>query len=259
MQLTPAPDGTGWFLRLRTRRTPRLRLYCFPHAGGGVASFVSWSQWLPDGVELRLVQYPGRERRLREPPLTRMAPLVSALADALAADGDDGPFAFFGYSLGGLVGFELGRELAMRSSRGPVHLFVAASPAPHLHDRPRPIHQLADDQFKEELIRLQGTPREVLANDELMELVMPGLRADFEIVDRFEYVKRPPLACSVTAFGGTNDPEVSREQLEGWRQHTGRAFVLRMYPGGHFFFESARVAALRDLAADLEILLGSSV
>jgi medium-chain acyl-[acyl-carrier-protein] hydrolase len=180
-----------------------------------------------------------------------MEPLVEALAAALPLAGV--PFAFFGHSMGALIAFELARELARRGRPGPLHLFVSGRRAPQVPDREEPLHRLPDPEFVVRLRELNGTPEEVLANGELMQLLLPLLRADFAVHETYEYRPGEPLAVPISALGGIADPEVRRDDLEAWRPETRGAFRLRMLPGDHFFLLSARrlvtEAVARDLAA----------
>ncbi|HEX2093650.1 MAG TPA: thioesterase domain-containing protein, partial [Longimicrobiaceae bacterium] len=175
-----------WVVRRPLNPHTRLRLFCFPYAGGGASIFRTWSQSLPPEVDVCPVQLPGRESRLREPPFDRLLPLVRTLADVLAPYMDL-PFALYGYSNGALMSFELARELRRRGMRGPVHLFVAACPAPHLPDKDPPIHALPDVELIREIRRLNGTPEEILQNEELMTLLIPLLRADSAIHETYVY------------------------------------------------------------------------
>ncbi len=243
-----------WIPRRHPNPKARLRLFCFPYAGGGASIYRTWQESLPLEVDVCPVQLPGRESRLREAPFDRLTPLVRALAEALRPHMDL-PFAFFGYSNGALIGFELARELRRRGARGPEHLFAAACPAPHLPDKDPPIHDLPDDQLIAEIGRLNGTPDEVLQNEQLMQLLIPLLRADAAIHETYVHLEEAPLDVPVTAVGGTDDPKADRTEMEAWRLHTRAEFDVRMMPGDHFFIHSSQALLLRDLARDLQGVL----
>jgi len=228
----------------------RLRLFCFPYAGAGASIFRTWSGGLPADVELCPVQYPGRGTRLTETPFTRLAPLVDALAQALRPLLDM-PFAFFGHSLGALVGFELARQLRKQSGVQPVRLFVSADRAPQLPSRHRPIHALPVPDFMAELRRLNGTPSKVLEEAELMEIMLPILRADIAVHETYEYSIEPPLGCIISSFGGLEDHRVTRDELEAWRGQTSESFSLRMFAGDHFFVNAAQPLLLQVLSQEL--------
>lgn len=240
----------SWFGAFKPNPKAQLRLFCFPYAGGGASIYRTWGQQLPPLVEMRPVQLPGRENRMSEPPFTRVEPLVEAVAEALLPCLDR-PFAFFGYSMGALVAFELARKLRAAVDLEPLQLFVAGRIAPHLVRREPPNYNLPDPELIEELRRLDGTPEEALEHPELMQLMLPLLRADFELVQTYTYADAAPLSCPVTAFGGAQDTEVSREELAGWAEHTTGAFSLRMFEGGHFFLHDAQEEILRIVSREL--------
>jgi medium-chain acyl-[acyl-carrier-protein] hydrolase len=216
----------------------------------GASIFRTWSDCLPADVEVCPVQFPGRETRFMETPFARLSPLVEALAQALDPLLDK-PFAFFGHSFGALVGFELARQLRRRFGVQPARLFVSAGRAPQIPPRGRPIHALPEEEFMAELRRLNGTPGKVLENAELMQSMLPILRADFAVYETYVYATEPPLDCFISGFGGLQDQKVSRGDLEAWRDQTSVSFSLRMFPGNHFFLNAIRPLLLQALYQDL--------
>ncbi len=247
----PPPLCTDAWVRFpQPNPLARLRLFCFPHAGGGASLYRLWPQGLPEEVEVCAVQLPGREGRMQEAPFTRMTPLVQTLLPALQPYLDK-PFALFGHSLGALICFQLARQLRRQVGLLPVHLFVAAWPAPHLPHLDQPLHQLPEAEFIRSLRRLQGTPELVLRNRDLLDIFLPLLRADFAVAETYTYAAEPPLACPITAFGGLQDRRVGRQPLEAWRQQTTAAFALRLFPGDHFFVQDNRPLLLEAIAGDL--------
>lgn len=244
-----------WIARREASPHARLRLFCFPYAGGGASIYRSWGRSLPPEVDVCPVQLPGRESRLSEPPFDRIGPLVEALAEALSPYLEL-PFAFYGYSNGALMSFELARELRRRGRRGPEHLFAAACPAPHLPERHPQIHDLPEEELIRELRELGGTPEEVLRNRELMTLFVPLVRADSAIHETYVHAEEAPLDAPITAIGGTDDPRAERWEVEAWAAHTRGGFRARFLPGDHFFIHGAQALHLRDLAHDLREVLG---
>jgi medium-chain acyl-[acyl-carrier-protein] hydrolase len=241
-----------WLAYREVNPRARLRLFCFPYAGGGASAYRGWAPALPFDVEVCPVQLPGRESRLREPAFNRPEPLIAALAEALQSHLDL-PFAFFGHSMGALLSFELARELRRRGGSLPLHLFVSGRRAPQVPVREEDIHDLPEPEFIAKLRELNGTPEEVLQHSELMRLLVPVLRADFAVNETYMFQPEEPFGMGISAFGGLADAEVNRADLVGWREQTRGAFRLRMLPGDHFFLHSARdlltEAVARDLAA----------
>ena len=205
---------------------------------------------MPAGVEVCPLQLPGRERRLPEKAFTRMEPLVEAIASAILPYLDK-PFAFFGHSMGGIIGFELARRLRGEYGLKPEQLFVSGRRAPQIPSTKPVTYNLPEDELIEELRRLNGTPKEVLEHPELLSLLLPVLRADFEVIQTYQYIEGPPLDCPISAFGGLEDADVGRDKLEGWREQTTAAFALRILPGDHFFLHSSRATLLRILSQEI--------
>lgn len=241
--------GKSWFARPRVNDAASVRLFCFPYAGGGATLFRTWPGDLPPFVEVFAAQLPGRGPRLSEPSFTRLTTMVEALAEAITPHLDR-PFAFFGHSMGAMISFELARLLRSERRPQPAHLFVSGRRAPQWPEDSRRTYDLPEPEFVEELRRLSGTPREVLEHPELMQLMIPLLRADFAVCQTYEYVPGPPLGCPLTVFGGLED-ETTREQLEPWREQTTSAFELRMLPGNHFFINEAQRQVLHIIGQQL--------
>src|SRR5262245_7864563 len=239
-----------WLAPVRPRPRSVVRLICFPFAGGGASVFRGWADGLPDSVEVCPVQLPGRESRFSEPAFTRLGPLIEALARSLPPHLDR-LFGFFGHSLGALVAFELARRLGRDGGPQPVQLFVSGCGAPQARTPERSVHTLQDAEFREELRHLNGTPSSVLDNDELMEVLLPTLRADFALCETYTFAPGPPLTCPVSALGGLGDDAVSRQDLDAWREQTTGPFRRYMLPGDHFFLLTAQPLLLRALARDL--------
>ena len=246
---TSAAAFDSWISFRKPGPKSRLRLFCFPSAGAGALIFRTWSDRLPADVDVCPVQLPGRGARLMERPFTRLSPLVEALAQGLAPLLDM-PFAFFGHSLGTLVSFELARRIRKQYGVHPVRLFVSAGHAPQIPYRDPSIDTLPDKEFLAELRRLNGTPSELLDHEELMEIMLPILRADFALYETYVYSIEPPLNCPISAFGGLQDRRVSDSDLEAWRAQTSVSFSLQMFPGDHFFLKQPLL--LRALSDELQ-------
>ena len=228
----------------------RVRLFCFPYSGAGASIFYAWTDILPTTIEVCPIQLPGRGTRLAEPPFDRLKPLVQSVAQGLLPCLDR-PFAFFGHSLGALVSFELTRYLRRHMGLSPVHLFVSAHSAPQISGRDSPIHALPESEFVEQLRCLNGMSEAVLKNAELMQLLLPILRADFSVCETYVYQVGEPLDCPISALGGLRDDHVSRESLDAWRVQTRATFTLRMFPGDHFFINTDRLLLLHTIAREL--------
>ena len=231
-----------------------LRLFCFPYAGRGASIFRTWNDHMPSEVEVYPVQIPGRESRRAEPPFVRLSPLVERLVDTLSPDFDV-PFAFFGHSMGALISFELARLLRKKRGPSPIQMFVSGHRAPQLPISHPPLHRLPESALLQELRQIKGTPEQVLENTELVQLLLPTVRADLAMCENYQYQPEDPLDCPIAAFGGLQDGMVSPDDLAAWHAQTRRPFTLNLFPGDHFFLHSARDFLLSTLFQKLLRLL----
>ncbi|MHC5594895.1 MAG: thioesterase II family protein [Nostoc sp.] len=246
----------SWVICPQPNPQANLRLFCFPYAGGSSAIFRTWPNNLPSNVEVCAVEYPGRGRQMKSEPLTRLEPLVEAIAPELISYLDK-PFAFFGHSMGGLVSFELTRLVRSQYSLTPFHLFISARRAPQVPFTKPLLHILSDPDLQSELRTLNGTPKAVLESMELMQMFLPILRADFAVLETYVYTQKQPLECPITVFGGLQDQEVSHEELQGWREQTIAAFSLHEFNGDHFFIHSDQQLLFKLISQELQMRKGS--
>ncbi len=237
-----------WLVWPHPRTKPALRLFCFSYAGGGATVFRPWMRQMASAIEVGAIQLPGREIRLRERPFIRLDSLVEALVPILQPWLDQ-PFAFFGHSLGALIGFELTRRLRQQNLPLPRMLIASAYSAPdQLHSlSKRPMHTLTDEDFVRELRRFNGTPEAVLANPEMLALVLPTLRADFELTETYVYRPDTPLDLPFAIFHGREDQVVASDELVGWAAHTTARCTFHAFDGDHFFIHSAQASVISTI------------
>lgn len=249
-----SPSDNNWFAYRKSNRSAGLRLFCFPYAGGSAITYRSWSDLLPQNIEVCPIELPGRGSRLREKPYQNIVALVHDLGSALRPHLDK-PYVCFGHSMGALIEFELARFFRRQKFSQPLLLFASGHTAPQAGCSHDPIYNLPDDQFKKELCKLDGTPEAVINNDELMELLLPMLRADFQMNETYAYKPEPPLAVPIVAYGGCEDSDVDRASLQAWQEQTTARFSLHMFEGGHFFLQTAQTKLLQTLAYELQKLI----
>ncbi|MGW5850533.1 thioesterase II family protein [Streptomyces sp. NPDC055254] len=255
----------AWLRRFDRTEGGGPRLICFPHAGGAASAYLQMSRALTPAVEVHAVQYPGRQDRRLEPPLTSIPALATALADTLVdelalapAGGPDGgpaderPYAFFGHSMGAAVAYETTRLLAARGARPPERLFLSARGAPT--PEPRPGDRLRGDA---ELIagirRLGGTGSGVLDDPEVLEIVLPALRGDYEALGAYSWQQGPPLDVPFTVLVGTADPVVPVDDARGWLGHSTRPGEFLTFEGGHFYLDGHLPAVTGAIRSALRV------
>ncbi|MFC5665021.1 thioesterase II family protein [Kitasatospora misakiensis] len=251
----PLPGAAArWFRRPHRVAEPRLRLVCFPHAGGSPAAYRTWHRHLPEDVEVLAVCYPGRQDRIGEPFPATLAELADEITAALAPLRDV-PLALFGHSMGALVAHEVTLRLAgERDAPPPVRLFVSGSPAPQLVDHAALCS--APDEELLSLVRALGSDSaDALEIPALRELLMPGIRADFHLLAHYRPTTCPPTSCQaavpVTACTGDRDPACTVEATRAWSATTTAAFELHVFPGGHFYLEPLEAELLGRIAGHL--------
>lgn len=238
------PSGT-WVSCPRPDPSAPWRLWCLPHAGGSTSAWAPWSAGLAGTAEVAALRPPGRESRLREKPATEWQPLVAGLLAAMEPHLGR-RYALAGHSLGGILAFELARAARARGLPEPEALIVTGARAPGSPRREPEIAGLPDREFLAEFGgRYQGIPPAVLAEPELVALLLPVMRADMAIFEGYRHEPGPPLRTRLLALGGEDDPHVTREELLGWRQHTAEAFEGELLPGGHFFLQQGGTAMRR--------------
>lgn len=229
---------TRWLASLQAASAaPRLRLVCFPFAGGGPAVYRQWPRLLPREVEILSAHLPGREGRIADAleidPDVVAAELVSAIACLAPA-----PTLFFGHSLGALLAYEVAFRLSRAGSvHTPRRVVLSGCAPPHAgrHRDEGPAWELPDDLFVGRLRELEGTPEEVLASRELLELYLPVLRSDFHLSHNAKMALQPGLAVDVHVLGGVNDIEATGEDLRQWKAYLGGEPPMTLFAGGHFF------------------------
>jgi surfactin synthase thioesterase subunit len=230
------------------------RLFCFTHAGGGPAFFRPWCKVFAPEIDVRPIQLPGREARLDESPYRNMRDLLDPLCAALEPYLDR-PYALFGHSMGALVAYEVARRFTDGSGPAPSCLVVSGRRGPRIPSNRRIIFGLADDEFLAEVVRLGGMPQEILEQPDLVELLLPVLRADYELSETYQPLPGGRLTCAVAAYMGSADPEVEHSGLRGWRQETTGEFTLRVFPGDHFYLKGERPDVLRAIRHDLRVAM----
>lgn len=237
----------NWIKNFGAYAATNVNLICFHHSGGSSNYYRGWRTELPDQIGLYGVQLPGRDERFSEPLIDDFQTLVTAFLPELDAVCSR-PFAFFGHSLGAGLAFELTRELRRLGLALPTHLFISGRECPQHPDAP--IYNLSESAFIDKLITFGGLPVEVIENKELLELVLPILRADCTLSDHIPYHPEPPLDLPITGIFGL-DEGLSKQQQDGWAEHSTKGFSKRYFSGGHFFIKEHQSEILSMVSSAL--------
>ncbi len=239
-----------WIVIPQPRASAKIILLCFPFAGGSSNSFRPWVPLMPPAVELRAVELPGHGTRLSEPLAQDIKELIEPIARGILPTLDK-PFAIFGHSMGALLGFEVALFLQQQFNKVAEHVFLSGHGAPGSPRHEPKIHHLPKPQFIAKIKEYNGTPQEVLEHEELMELMIPILKADFRICEMYQHYSNNKLMAPITAMGGINDPSTFREDLEAWKNFTTGDFKVRLFPGDHFYLLQQKVNLLKAILTDI--------
>ncbi|WUI01398.1 alpha/beta fold hydrolase [Spirillospora sp. NBC_00431] len=251
--MTKLDDETGrWLRRLGPPLEDRPRLICFPHAGGSANYFTPLATELGGSVEVLGVQYPGRQDRHTERLIDNLLDLADMIDAALRRMGDssDRRPALFGHSMGAIVAFEVARRMADTAVGPPVSLMVSGRRAPSIH-RDDNVHRRSDTALVAEIEKLSGTSTGLLADEEVRQMVLPAIRADYKATETYRFRPGPILRTSISAFIGDSDPRVSIDEVEAWAEHTAAAFQCRVFPGGHFYLNEQCSAVAKAISEAL--------
>jgi len=228
---------------LKSGQEALTRLICFSYAGSNAAMYLPWQAQLGSGIEVCAVQlsprYGSGDAHSSFPVLIRdIAQAIQPLLDR--------PYALFGHSLGALVAFELSRFIKLMHLPAPSRLIVSGCDAPmHKSDAKR-VHDLPQEDFITELRQKKGTPEAVLNTPDLLALLLPAVRADFALVEAYQYRANIRLDTPIDVFAGQED-EVSAESLAPWLAETSASGAVHWFAGGHFFINSETDAVIERL------------
>lgn len=231
------PLGGRWLIRRKHSPEARLRLFCFPYAGGNAQIYHDWCELLPATIEVIAIEAPGKGCRLMETPCRSLDALCDGVMAAMATLQPSLPFAFFGHSNGAVIAFELARRMGEQGLPLPEQLLLSASPAPWFERTAQPYSAMSDSEFKAALRNFNATPDRFLDDDSIFNLLLPGLRADFSLAEGYHYRGLQPLPVSTHVYYGEFD-EVTEPQLRAWQAHIQSPLSYEAIPGGHFFIHS---------------------
>lgn len=238
----------NWFVCPQPRPSAAAQLFCLPYAGAGASAYHRWLTAIGPELEVAAVQLPGRENRIIEDPGFSIAELAAAITGRA-----DRPYALYGHSLGGRYAFEVVRHLHSIGGRLPVTLYVGACRAPHLRvSGPFDgLSKLDDDELLRRVTEGGGLSEAVLAEPELVELLLPVLRADFQKLDDYVFVEGAPIPVPIVAFAGRDDKAVPLADILAWDRHAGSGLTVHEVDGDHFFLQRERTEVLDLLPGDL--------
>jgi surfactin synthase thioesterase subunit len=227
-----------------------LRLLCFPHAGGSASFYQPLAAALGGSAQVLAVQYPGRQDRRNEPSLVRIGELAESVVDALTpwSAWSDRPLAFFGHSMGAVIAYEVARIMEQQTDATLLGLVASGRRAPSVHVEEN-LHRQSDAGLLTELRQMSGTAASLLHDEEVVRMILPPLRADYEAIETYRHQPGHELRSPLAALIGKEDGKAPLEHVREWESHTSGHFELHQFPGGHFYLNEqwdAIADTLRD-------------
>jgi medium-chain acyl-[acyl-carrier-protein] hydrolase len=235
-----------WFPFEQNRDTQKKnRVFCFHYAGGSSAVFKHWAMSRL-AVEFIPVELPGRGARISESCPENFDCFIEELLANLLAVIDSRPFYFFGHSMGAVIAFEAAYQLRNKYGIQPEKLIVAGRHAPH-HPDPSPFKSYMNDEaLIQELRRLDGTPREILEDREILRFLLPIIRSDYKLHENYRY-RGEKLNIPIIAHAGKDDHEANAAVMQHWNEVTDGTFAIKEFDGNHFFVRDLGEVYLSEL------------
>ena len=239
----------AWLTPINQLRTPSKQLFCFPYAGGGASIFRPWKNYLGPEIGAYAIQLPGRESRFTEEPISDLITIAKASADAIS-EICSRPFAIFGHSLGAAIAYEVTAELEARGLK-PAQLFISGRQSPNRKPLRAPISHLSDAEFIEQLKSYNTTPREIFENREILELLLPMLKADFSMAENYQHQIGSKVNAPITALASKGDIWLSPESISDWSKKTFGPFSSHWFEGGHLYLNQETEALVKYIQEKL--------
>jgi medium-chain acyl-[acyl-carrier-protein] hydrolase len=214
----------------------KIKLFCFPYAGGSAVMYHKWKPFLDSKIELIPIELAGRGKRINEVLYRDVPDAIEDIYRLVSREIDFSPYALFGHSMGGMLSYQLSQKLIENNYHSPVHIFFSGRNAPHVKRQDEEkYHLLEGEDFKKKVIELGGTPRELFDHPELMEVFLPLLKNDFKLAETdIHHGEIRPFNCNITVLLG-KDEDLTTEQCDGWKKHTKKMCTIHYFEGGHFF------------------------
>lgn len=249
-QQIPTGGAAAWLRRFQPASRAATQLVCFPHAGGAASFYLPVAAAHAPHLDVIAVQYPGRQDRRNEPFIEDIHLLADHITAALLPE-TTRPMAFFGHSMGSVLAYEVALRLERDHGASPVRLFLSGRRAPSLR-RQEAVHKTDNAGLIAELHSLSGTNTALLEDEEVLEMILPAVRADYHAIET--YPGRPEgvtVSCPITVLVADDDPHVAPDEARLWAEHTSGAMDLRLFTGGHFYLQKQHAQVNAIIAREL--------
>ncbi|MGN2273132.1 thioesterase II family protein [Priestia megaterium] len=223
----------------------RLKLFCFPYAGGSSSFYREW-KFNSQDIEVIPMEYPGHGRKYGE----LLCNNISQLTDLLLEEMNEKyhidsleNISFFGHSMGAIVAYEIAMKLEERFDNSVEYLFLSSKSSPN--------HKLEHIDFsnihklKQSLRKMGGTNEELMETDDFMNLFLPIIQSDLNMLLNYEETKRPKKLNSKAILLLGSEDSVSKESMESWNQYITHIKELYILKGDHFYLNHNQDTVLK--------------
>ena len=193
------------------------------------------------------VEFAGHGRRIKEPLYNDFHEAVNdAYGFILSNDAKDDEYAIWGYSMGGLLAYEICCMLARNDGKMSIHIFIASMRTPEDIDIFKRIGELNDDELLKFVVGLGGVPKEILNSSVFNHLFFPIIRNDFLLLNKYKVSEIRKFDVNMTILYGKEDYSV-KKNIQMWRQYTNKNFDTIPYNGDHFFINNNSTKVFSDI------------
>jgi medium-chain acyl-[acyl-carrier-protein] hydrolase len=213
-----------------------VKVFFFPYGGGSAVSYLSWKKFLCKDLEIKPVELAGRGKRINDPPLDTIDAIIADIYPRISGEFEEGPYAFFGHSMGTILIYELVRKIQALKNREPFHIFFSGRFPPYEAGNEGTVHTLPNEEFIKKIMEHGGMSLEFIENQELLDILLPVLREDYKAVGTYchqgEIVR---VNCDISIMNGKEDQYVSGRDLTRWQEFTTGKCQFYEFDGGHFY------------------------
>ena len=230
-----------------------MKLICFPYAGGSSAVYAPWRKLFEgSGIELVTPELAGRGRRMTESTYTDTQQAVADMLTLVSPHINEGPYALFGHSMGAMLNLRLLQQMTKAGLKLPVHAFFSGRKSLQVAREKKLLHDLPAEEFKQEVLKLGGTPKEFFDEPELMELFIPTLRSDFKLAELNRYDETiTPFSIPITVMVGETEDLLPAE-VDGWKEWSTVSCQIYRFEGGHFFINNNAAEIVGTIVRSLQ-------
>jgi len=213
-------------------------LFCLPYAGGSEAIYYKWKKLLDPSIELVPLSLKGRGKRFSEDLYQNLQEAVDDIFENIKERIVDEDYAIYGHSMGSLLAYELYYKISNQNLRKPTHIFFSGYIAPSIIRKRENTYALPDNDFMQKVMKLGGTPEELMNNQVLLQIFLPIIRSDFKMLESYNYEKREnKIDCDVSILNGKQD-FIKLNEILAWKNHVSRGFNIYNFEGNHFYINS---------------------